>query len=70
MKTRAPEPVPAEDVAVLRPRDRQTLDAVRSALKNLDYARTEYEPIVAKMDPSLGFEKLVKNALKSLREVN
>lgn len=52
------------------PRDRQTLDAVRSALRGLDYTKAEYEPIVAQMDPSLGFEKLVKSALKSLRVVN
>ena len=54
-------------VSTLAPRDRQTLDAVRSALKNLDYNKNEYEPLIARMDPSLGFEKLVKNALKSLR---
>lgn len=54
-------------VSVPAPRDRQTLDAVRSALKGLDYTKAEYEPIVAQMDASLGFEKLVKSALKSLR---
>ena len=54
-------------VPALAPRDRQTLDAVRNALKNLDYTRAEYEPIVSRMDPALGFEKLVKSALKSLR---
>ena len=54
----------------LAPRDRQTLDAVRNALKHLDYTKAEYEPLIARMDPSLGFEKLVRGALKSLREVN
>ncbi|HEV3059716.1 MAG TPA: hypothetical protein VGY48_15805 [Vicinamibacterales bacterium] len=59
-----------DEQKTLAPRDRQTLDAVRSALKNLDFNKNEYEPLVARMDPSLGFEKLVKSALKTLREVN
>jgi hypothetical protein len=83
MKTRTVEPYvlqpgesthPFQNAAAIAPaaapRDRQTLDAVRSALKGLDYTKAEYEPIVAQMDPSLGFEKLVKSALKSLRVMN
>ena len=52
------------------PRVRQNLDAVRSALKNLDFNKNEYEPLVARMDGTQPFETLVKSALKSLREVN
>jgi hypothetical protein len=68
--TRAPaEPAPAADVDThpMPTRDRRTLTAVRDALKGLGYHKSEYEAVVAGMDPSLGFEKLVKTALKHLQ---
>ena len=66
--TRAPaEPEDTVDTHPMPTRDRRTLTAVRDALKGLGYERKEYEPIVASMDPSLGFEKLVKTALKHLQ---
>ncbi len=49
------------------PRDRRELQAISDALKGLGFHRHEYEPIVAKMDPSVGFEKNVKAALKALQ---
>lgn len=46
---------------------RRKLDDVRTALVDLGYKKSEYEPLIAKMDPSLDFEILVKSALKDLR---
>lgn len=54
-------------VSAPAPRDRRELQAVKDALKGLGYEKYEYEPLVAQMDASLGFEKNVKSALKSLR---
>jgi RuvA, C-terminal domain len=54
-------------VSAPAPRDRRELQTVRDALKGLGYAKTEYEPLIARMDPTAGFEKLVKNALRALR---
>ncbi len=54
-------------VSVLAPRDRMALKDVSTALKNLGYEKHEYEPLVSQMDPTAGFEKNVKSALKALR---
>lgn len=62
-----PEARPEDNTHPMPTRDRRTLTAVRDALKGLGYNKNEYEPIVAGMDPSLGFEKLVKSALKHLQ---
>lgn len=78
MKTRGDERTRGEDVetrtgptvSVLAPRDHMALQDVRTALKGLGYEKNEIEPLITQMDPSLGFEKLVKSALKSLRVVN
>lgn len=69
VKTQAalPPAEPEDNTHPMPTRDRRTLTAVRDALKGLGYNKNEYEPIVAGMDPSLGFEKLVKSALKHLQ---
>ena len=71
MKTRVVEPMAAEALAIagalLSPTARKALEDVRTALKGLGYIAGEYNPIVAQLDPSAGFEKNVKNALKALR---
>lgn len=51
----------------LSPNARRELQAVSDALKQLGYAKYEYEAFVAKMDPAAGFEKNVKSALKALQ---
>ena len=52
----------------ISPTARRNLDAVRDALKSLQYKSHEYEPLVRAMDPSVPFETLVKSALKKLNE--
>lgn len=58
---------PAIAEAVLTPKARMQLDAVRAALTDLGYTKKEMEPIVTKMDPSRDFAVLVRAALKELR---
>jgi hypothetical protein len=45
---------------------RMKLDAIRGALKQLGYAKNEFEPIVAGLDPTLSDEVLVRDAVKQL----
>jgi hypothetical protein len=47
-------------------RDRRALDDVRTALKGLGYTKSEFEPLVVKMDPTLAPEILIRSAIKEL----
>ena len=65
------KPVALENVVsgeILAPADRRQLDAVRDALRSLQYKKHEYEPLVQAMNPSRPFDDLVKGALKKLNE--
>jgi hypothetical protein len=64
----APVEVAPAEVAPpkLAPAARMKLDAVRGALKQLGYAKNEFEPIVAALDPTLSDEVLVRDAVKQL----
>jgi hypothetical protein len=67
MKTQAELPPVAVQKLALSPSNRMALKDVSTALKNLGYEKHEIEPIVSQMDPSAGFERNVKSALKALR---
>lgn len=68
VSTLAPRHPFANNVApALAPALRRELQTVRDALKHLGYEKHEYEPLVARMDPTAGFEKNVKSALKALQ---
>lgn len=47
-------------------RERRNLDDVRTAMKQLGYRQNEFEPLMAKMDPSLAPEVLIRGAIKEL----
>jgi len=51
---------------IVSPAERKKLDAVRDALRSLQWKQHEYEPLVRGMDPSVPFETLVKGAIKQL----
>lgn len=63
------EPVKGEieNDDALAPTDRIALEAVGGALKELGYKKREYAHIVAKMNPRLAPEILVRDALKQIR---
>lgn len=52
------------------PRERMARQDVRTALKSLGYLIHEIDPVLAKLDPALPFEKAVKAALKQLNNIN
>ncbi|MBV8284103.1 MAG: hypothetical protein JO175_05585, partial [Candidatus Eremiobacteraeota bacterium] len=54
------------EINTLAPADRMRLDDVRTAMRELGYTKGEYEPVVAKLDPKLPLDVLLRGAIKTL----